>query len=481
MKQFYSIILVVLIAINFSCERDFSFRGGDEGLWFSNDTISFDTIFTSLGSITKSFRVYNKYDEDLTINRISLAGGEDSNYRININGLPQTDVQEIKIRSHDSLYVFVEITIDPGGVDVPFVVKDSIVFETLKTIQYIPLIAYGQDVVIIDSEILDTQTFTSEKPYLIFDYAVVDTFKHLTIEPGARIYFHNDASLLVFGGIDATGTVDEPIIFQGDRLDDYYDNIPGQWGFIHFYPNSRNNVLDHVIIKNGAVGVRIDSVGLGDDPPMIISNTVIQHISHVGLLVENSKLKVTNSLFGDCGTHSVALTCGGSYEFYHCTLARMYTYGIANYSYCKALYIDNYYNDNNGNEVIIPLEQAVFGNSVIYGVSNKEIFLDLKEIKEDGVDPGVNYYFDHCYIKNGGTVDVSDTDHFNGIIEDEDPGFVLWGTRNLYDYNVELDTLSLLRDAGAIEYANVVPIDLIGVDRLKDTMPDIGVYERVEE
>ena len=463
-----------LIALLFSCERDFSFRGDSHGVRFSTDTLTFDTIFTSFGSVTKNFRVYNPYDDDLTIEMISLMGGENSNFRININGYQQSELMDVKIRSHDSLYIFVEVTIDPGGINTPFIVSDSLLFQTAEREQFIQLIAYGQDVVKLERVVLDTLRFTKDKPYLIYDYVIIDSLKELTIEPGARLYFHNDASMLVFGSLIANGTLDEPIVFEGDRLESDYQTIPGQWGFIHFFPGSKNNLLNHTVIKNGIMGIRVDSVGVGQDPPMIISNSSFEHISSIGLLAENSGIQVTNSLFADCGTHSIALTIGGSYEFYHCTIARGVNWGHR--STTPAVLLNNYYMDDNNNVLITPLQKATFGNCIIYGRNSVELGLDLKKIEGDNTDHGAHYYFDHCLIKTGYNLSVSDPEHFNNIITNEDPSFIDWE-----EYNYELDTLSVAKDAGSLEYANIVPYDYLNVSRLDDDAPDLGMYERVEE
>ncbi|MBN2166735.1 MAG: right-handed parallel beta-helix repeat-containing protein [Marinilabiliaceae bacterium] len=471
------ILFFLFVIIWFGCERDYSFRGGSEGVWYSNDTITFDTVFSSIGSATKNLRLYNFYNDDLTIDRIGLAGGDNSKFRININGISQSEVFDVRIRSNDSIFVFVEVTIDPAGVNIPFVVRDSLVVETQYSTQYVQLVAYGQDVIILDSEILNTQTFTNEKPYLIYNYVVIDTFQQLRIEAGARLHFHNDASMLVFGSLIAEGTVDDPIIFEGDRLEEFYDDIPGQWGFIHFFPGSKNNIINHSIIRNGIMGVRADSIGLGDDAPMIISNSRFEHISSIGLLAENSRIKVINSLFADCAAHSVALTCGGDYEFYHCTIARMYTVGFR--SNTSALLINNYYTDSNKHEYIVPLSKVLFGNCIIYGTDYSSIEIDLKELIDDSTVSSSNYYFDHCLIKTGYDFDISDKTHFNAIIENEEPGFMKWDVGE-WIYDVRLDTLSIVKDAGSIDYANIVPVDASGIDRLKDKAPDLGMYERVE-
>ena len=39
------------------------------------------------------------------------------------------------------------------------------------------------------------------------------------------------------------------ITFEGDRLEDWYQGVPGQWGRIWFWPGSINNEIEYTIIK----------------------------------------------------------------------------------------------------------------------------------------------------------------------------------------------------------------------------------------
>ena len=55
----------------------------------------------------------------------------------------------------------------------------------------------------------------------------------LTIEPGVRIHLHRDALLYVEGTLQVNGTLDEPVLFAGDRLEEFYEDKPGQWGLIY--------------------------------------------------------------------------------------------------------------------------------------------------------------------------------------------------------------------------------------------------------
>ncbi len=252
--------VVVIIVSLFSCEDEGYLNSRDAQLVFSVDTVTFDTIFTSIGSTTQHFTVHNNYEENILISRIKMAGGDMSNFRLNVNGEEANELYEVEVPAHDSIYIFVEVTIDPNGQNLPMVVQDSIQFTTNANIQDVKLIAYGQDFKLVKQKSIETTTWTAEKPYLVFDYALVDSTSELTIEPGTKIYFHKGAGLYVRGKIIADGTFQQPITFLPDRLEDSYKNIPDQWNGIILFSGSHGNVFNFCTIKNANIGLQVGTI-----------------------------------------------------------------------------------------------------------------------------------------------------------------------------------------------------------------------------
>ncbi len=473
MRWIYKGILFILSIMAFlACERDFVYKGGEKGLRFSSDTIMFDTIFTSMGSTTKNFRVHNPYDEDILIKSIELAGGDNSDFRLNINGYSANQLNDIQIRANDSLYIFVEITIDPAGSNKPFIVSDSIYFRTKEKKQTVRLEAYGQDVVLLRKEWVKTQTLTNDKPYLIYDYIVVDSTETVHIDPGTKLYFYKDASLLVLGTLKVNGTIEEPVIFAGHRQEEWYADKPGQWGYIHLLPGSGASSFNHCVIKNGMMGILADSVGLNDNT-VEIHNTRIEHISTFGLLAQTSNIMASNSVFGDCGTSSAALTVGGTYEFSHCTFANYFDWTFRTN---PAVFLNNYYIDKSEKVQIIPLKQASFNNCIIYGNNMSEIGFDLKYTDPAIPEADARYVFNHGILKLANNFDLSDKSKFINILKNENPSF-----KNINEYNYQLDTLSIAKDKGNLTLAEPFAIDILGINRLEDKGPDLGAYERFEK
>ena len=201
----------------------------------------FDTVFSTIGSTTRLLKVFNPYKDKLLISSIKVGGGEFSSFRLNVNGIAGNEIYDLEIPPNDSIFIFVEVTVDPNGQNLPMVVKDSIRFNVNFNEQVIPLIAWGQDFHLVKSATLKNQTWENDKPYLVYNYAYVDTLSTLTIAPGTRIYFHKGAGLYVKGNIVVNGTRDNPVMFLADRLEEAYKNIPDQWNGILLFSGSKGN------------------------------------------------------------------------------------------------------------------------------------------------------------------------------------------------------------------------------------------------
>jgi hypothetical protein len=190
LKFFKIIVVIEIFFVIISCERDYLFRGGVDGLYFSQDTVLFDTIFTTIGSATHHFKAYNPYESDMTIETIKLAGGDESMFKININGFPGNIQNDIPLNGRDSIFIFVEVTIDPLQTNASFFTEDSILFYTKDRVQSVILKANMQEVIVLQGHIIKEDVkFTKEKPYLIYDSLTVEESRILTIESGTHLHF----------------------------------------------------------------------------------------------------------------------------------------------------------------------------------------------------------------------------------------------------------------------------------------------------
>ncbi len=465
MKGFLGILLLIVF-FAFACEKEEIYTKSDTKLEFSTDTVMFDTIFTNIGSATRYLTIKNPYKQSLIINSIQLAGGTTSPYRLNIDGISAHLLEDIELPAKDSIYIFVEVTIDPNNTSSPLVIKDSILFNINENQQDIKLISWGQDVHLINEEVIGNEVWTSDKPYLIYNSMLVDTNSHLQILPGTKLYFHKGSRLFVAGKLTAEGTFDEPVLFSGDRLENSYEDIPGQWDGIWFMPGSSGSVLNHVHLQNAIIGAQVDTFATADEYTLEIYNSKIENMTYAGIFAQGARMKVANTVIANCGEFAAALTIGGSYEFFHSTLAN--NWGIST-RISPSLYLNNYYTDINGNTQLRALEKAFFGNCIIYGNKKDELIID----QADGAE--LNYYFDHCLIRIEEDLPAAQPDNFRSIIRNEAPNFV-----DSYIGNYELDTLSPAIDRGNTDIGLLYPVDLNNESRIEDEAPDLGAYERIE-
>lgn len=476
---FFRILFLFFLAgsLFFAChpERDYA-EDPDAELTFTLDTLFFDTIFTTIGTTTEGFRVKNPHKQFVKIDEITLAGGSSSVFRINVDGAPGIHFSDVEIAPGDSMFVFVEATLDPNGSEDILRIQDSIVFLTNGNLQDIDLVAWGQDVHIIQDSVFDVSTtWVADKPYLILNYAFVDSMSTLSIDPGVKIHLHRDALLYVDGSLHVNGTLDEPVWIGGDRLEKWYEDVPGQWGLIYLSEHSQDNFITHTEIRNGTVGILISAPPeSGKMPDLEISNTLINHMSSNGIYALNAAVTGSNLVIGDCGGSCAGLIYGGNYFFSHCTFDNNWPSGYSNRQ-LPALFLADYFGnyDADGNlelHVGGEFERAELRNSIIYGSNRMELIIDSYE------DQQLNYSFDYCLTK----IDETEYDYttdplFTHIINNENPLLVA------VPDTFELDSLSPAIDAGLASYAIEIPFDLNGNSRLDDEAPDLGAYEWIGE
>jgi hypothetical protein len=470
-----SIIILILVplVLFFSCQPERNFiEDSDAGLEFTLDTLFFDTVFTTIGTVTEAFKVKNPHKQFIRIDEISLARGAFSVFRINVDGASGLRFSDLELAPQDSMYIFVEATLDPNGSDEILRIQDSIVFEANGNVQDVDLIAWGQDVHMIGAEVIDqSTTWTAGKPYLIIDYLYVDSLASLSIDPGVRVYLHKDAMIYVNGSMQVNGTLEEPVCFGGDRLEEFYEHLPGQWGLIYFTENSHSNRISFAEIRNGTIGILISArPESGLMPDLQIDNTLISRMSSSGIYALNASLRAENLVVGDCGGSCVSLNYGGSYHFTHCTLANYWPNGFSNRN-LPALWLADYFftYDEDENLVLYPggeFDDAIFENSIIYGSKAMELLIESYDQLQ------LNYLFDYCLARI----------HEDSISYMEDPLIThcLFNEDPLFDsipVFYELDSLSPAIDAGLPAHAAGLPLDLNGNSRLDDDAPDMGAYE----
>lgn len=475
-KQSFLLSFFVLFIFS-SCKKDVLLTDSSVKLNFSTDEVLFDTVFTTVGSTTKIFKIFNTNTQTMNISKVFLATGSNSQFRINVDGVSGTSLNDIEIMGGDSLFVFVQVTVNPTGINSPLLIRDSILFETNGNTQHVRLTAVGQDVYLHKPDHFSTTGFppysiitcndiwTNDKPHLIFGYAVVDEGCTLTMQPGTHVYLNNKAVLWIYKGgtLIVKGDKGNEVSFQGARLEPDYKEVPGQWGKIWLSSGSKNNVIDWAIIKNGSIGVQADTLGASANPTLQITNTIIKNMSAAAIYGQGSFIRGNNCVFANCGQYVAALTIGGKYKFEHCTFANFWSSGSQRSTPLLAL--SNYYVDINGITQIRDLDSAYFGNCIMYGNIDEEVGLDSSTFGGN-----FKYKFDHCIVKTA--LNIADGIHYNTVIKNMDPLFI----------DASLNNYQLKAGSPAIDQGTTgifIGTDLNGVSRPNPntSIPDLGAYE----
>lgn len=481
-KRVFFYIFALFLLVIASCKKENKINP-DSGLKlsFSVDTVLFDTVFTSLGSATHHLMIYNQYSDDLKISSIRLVGGDSSPFRINLDGENDTEFYDKIIPAKDSLYTFLRVTINPNELNTPFVVEDELEFITNGNTQIIKLLAWGQNAIYIVgdkvtsaiqgkykivADSLQTTVWTPELPYVIYGCALINSYGTLRIEAGTKVYCHQGSGIFSWsdGQLIIDGTAENPVIIQGDRLETYYKDTPGQWEQILLMDgrSGADHRISHAIIRNGTVGLSCQSMLKATECALRIENTVIENMSAYGLYSVLYPVEAKNFIIANCGTGNV-WAFGGDYRFVHGTIANYWNGNEHKNS--VAMTVLNRAKDNQTQEIFYYPFNMEVDNCIVYGTEKDEL------VTAFGPEADSTFLFDHCLIKTEKLANA--TAGFSHCLFNLDPYFADTRTNNFH-----LDSIaSPVIGTGNPLYGNEVPYDMDGVSRIG--APDMGAFQFV--
>lgn len=458
--------LSIISGLTTGCISDAISHSSTDRLSFSRDTMSFDTVFTNLGTPTARLVVRNKAKRGIIISSIHFKN-PDTKFRINVDGVSGSEFRDVEIRAKDSIYIFLECFIPENDSKEPMLVEDELMFVTNGVTQSVLLEAWGQNVTRLRGVVLDSDMrLTAERPYVIFDSIVVPPGVVLSIDPGAKLLFHDKAYMDVQGTLLALGNAENKIDMRGDRMDNVlpnvsYDIMAGQWKGIRIAPESFDNRIEFVNMRSTSFGLMLDSCDNTDRTKLTLLNSWLHNSQGNVLTALYSKVVATGCCFSEAA-NATAYLAGGDFNFLQCTFANNYLFSVIT---SPLVTLEHAVPDE---EIAptIPWMNAEFRNCILYGIPDD---INIDELT------GSNVFFRYCSFKSEGT----DDDNFLNSLWNTDPMFHT--IREDYYFNYRLQPDSPVKEAGDPSFVTEdAMFDMDGINRLSLGNPSLGAYQFVQ-
>jgi hypothetical protein len=468
-KYFISIGLIIIALSLSECrKKEKILTDKSAKLEFSTDSILFDTVFTTVGSTTKRFKIYNRNSQKMVISDIRLAKGTNSNFRINVDGYAGPEISNIEIEANDSLFVFVQVTVDPNNATTPLVIYDQILFNTNGNDQLVILEAWGQDAYFHKNEVIcGSVTWANDKPHVLYGvvavgYPDICENSSLTIQPGTLVHGHVGSTLITYRStLNAVGVASNPVTFRGDRLENYLlhhaDSVSGQWRGLYFF-EARESRIENATIRNAVIGVQADTLISANY--INLNKVKIENSLFAAILTQGANVKAENCLFGNSGQHSAVVSIGGDVSFNHCTFGNFWNESVRK---SAALVVTDYY-EANGTNIHRPFVKADFTNCIIYGNVENEVALDM-------FDDSSVLSFKSCLYRQNDDKTHKPNYYDGNCIRNQDPKFD--NSSSIWIFKLQPD--SPAKNKADLSFPTQLNDDL--ENKPRDSQPDLGCYE----
>ena len=459
------ILVISLSLLFFSCRKDSFITSADARVTITADTLKYDTVFVTAGSTYRTFKIINENNQKLRLSSLKLMGGASSAYKINVDGTPGTQFNNIEIEANDSLYVFAQVNVTPNAANLPFILRDSIEINFNGNKRLVQLEAWGQNAHFFRNKIITAnETWNNDLPYVILGSLLINANQTLTINKGCRIYVHADAPIVVNGTLLVNGLKDtaDRVYFRGDRLDEPYKDYPASWPGIFLQPSSKDNVFTYTVIKNAYQAIGITDPSPNANPKLTLNECVIDNAYDAGIISINSSVRARNCLISNCGKN-LFLAKGGDYQFTHCTVVTYANRFIDHRD--PVLVVSNFISINN-----VPVTanlNAIFRNCIFWG-ENGLVNDEVLVAKSGATTFNVNFDYGLWKVQTTPANIIS-----NQMINNQSPQFDSISTfNNYYDFRLKPSSPAINKGVNA-----GITIDLDGKPRPVG-LPDLGCFEK---
>lgn len=472
-------LLVVITFAFFSCVKPEEKLASTGALEFSTDTVFFDTVFTTITTVTKRLRVYNKNSNAVQISSISIP--TTTPFSLIINGIESNNVRNLILNGKDSLLILINAKLGDNNSSNPLLFEQPITFITNEVKQNVVLSAVGRDVYLHKNDSICNVTWSSDKPHLVYGYVRVPNGCTLTIEPGTEVYFHGGSYFFIEGTLIVNGTDAEHVIFTDNRLESYYNDIPGMWDGVYFLEGSVNNNINWLELTNAVNGFYCYTPDIDSTFNLSIYNSIIHTIGGnslipsvtngfqgYGLVAFKSDVYAENTLITNCLTNSVACLVGDKYEFVNCTFAN-YDFMFSRNEDSRTFVAGPILYDGIGQVIDAAETKVSLINSIIWGNNSNEFSLGSSNAQYP--------------LQFGVANSIIRTQEFKsqllpvlGNLINANPLFLeKYVDSARYDFNLVESGSPAVNSGIGIAYKHFNS-DLNGLNK-RDAQPDLGAYE----
>lgn len=490
-------VIAICTVSTSSCNKDGFIDDPSKKLVFSTfteyniDTLRFDTLFSSLGSTTRFFKIVNPHKQDIRIDQIRFKNTLGNTFNMAVDGINGTSFNDVIVPARDSIYVFVTVTINPSGINTPFIYEQDIELNYNTNQDIFTLMAWGQDAYYHSGEVVTSNTtWSNDKPHVLLSKngipgVIISSGTTLSIQPNCKIYCNTNTGIYCWGTLNINNSSSmrsDSVVFQGLRNESYYDDLPGQWGGIFLLRGSNGakaNIYQTIITESSSgifagsdTGVSSLSAFLNDAnrPELTIANSTIKNtgfgqfgaggFKFGGINSFNSKVRSSNNIIHNCSGNAVLLVLGGDYTFLNNTF---YNSGTAAIQHKEENILISDQLISGATTYVHEFDVCEFNNCICYGSLEEELSLTRSE-----VSTSFNIVMQNCNIKTKWNVDslgfVATQKNQNPLFEDA------------YKGDFRLKSSSPCIDAGNNLYS--IGNDMFGNSRPFGAGYDIGALEK---